>query len=327
MDEEQRDMKAHKAYYQRVDFVSNSLQGIPQLCPCGSIMKEIVDEEDTYDYLPGKRYFICKDIEDDGLHYRQPWVIGVQEEVERLKLKVLRHENLLRECEALKEQVKMLVKRVSELENRLGLFSFSFLLWLFAVIVSIRGSEMDEEQRDMKAHKAYYQRVDFVSNSLQGILQLCPCGSITKEIVDEEDTYDYFPGKRYFICKDFENDGLHYRQPWVIGVQEEVERLKLKVLRHENLLRECEALKEQVKMLVNRVSEHEAALDIFNSDQNMKFKLEHAWRELRHDVKWCSTYLEKDKDKRKTADTPVAEPEDRPIGVKAAKAAGKRKKT
>ncbi|XP_013633776.1 PREDICTED: glutathione S-transferase T3-like [Brassica oleracea var. oleracea] len=70
-----------------------------------------------------------------------------------------------------------------------------------------------------------------------------------------------------------------------------------------------------------------AALDIFNSDQNIKFNLEHAWRELRHDVKWCSTYLEKDKDKRKTTDTPVAELEDRPIGVKASKAAGKRKKT
>uniref|UniRef100_A0A0D3ADM6 Myb-like domain-containing protein n=1 Tax=Brassica oleracea var. oleracea TaxID=109376 RepID=A0A0D3ADM6_BRAOL len=65
-----------------------------------------------------------------------------------------------------------------------------------------------------------------------------------------------------------------------------------------------------------------AALDIFNSDQNIKFNLEHAWRELRHDVKWCSTYLEKDKDKRKTTDTPVAELEDRPIGVKASKAAG-----
>ncbi|KAL0762159.1 hypothetical protein Bca101_078310 [Brassica carinata] len=63
---------------------------------------------------------------------------------------------------------------------------------------------MDKEQRDIKAHKAYYQRVDFVSNSLQGIPQLCPCGSITKEIVDEENTYDYLPGIRYFICKDFE---------------------------------------------------------------------------------------------------------------------------
>ena len=69
------------------------------------------------------------------------------------------------------------------------------------------------------------------------------------------------------------------------------------------------------------------ALDIFYSDQNMKFNLEHAWRELRHDVKWCSTYLEKDKDKRKPVDSPVPEPKERPIGVKAAKAAGKRHKT
>ncbi|WZZ25573.1 hypothetical protein YC2023_008974 [Brassica napus] len=80
------------------------------------------------------------------------------------------------------------------------------------------GSEMDEEQRDMKAYKAYYQRVDFVSNSLQGIPQLCPCGSIMKEIIDEKDTYDYLPGKRYFICKDFKNDRLHYRKPWVMGI-------------------------------------------------------------------------------------------------------------
>ncbi|XP_033133371.1 glutathione S-transferase T3-like [Brassica rapa] len=73
-----------------------------------------------------------------------------------------------------------------------------------------------------------------------------------------------------------------------------------------------------------------SALDIFHSDQNQKFNLEHAWRELRHDVKWCSTNLEKEK--RKPVD-PVAnegsvpEPEERPIGVKAAKAAKKRKKT
>ena len=74
-----------------------------------------------------------------------------------------------------------------------------------------------------------------------------------------------------------------------------------------------------------------AALDIFNSDQNMKFNLEHAWRELRHDVKWCSTYLEKDcaKEKRKPVDSvdgqgAVPELEERPIGLKAA---SKRKKT
>ncbi|KAF8094442.1 hypothetical protein N665_0363s0008 [Sinapis alba] len=73
-----------------------------------------------------------------------------------------------------------------------------------------------------------------------------------------------------------------------------------------------------------------AALDIFHNDQNMKFNLEHAWRELRHDVKWCSIYLEKDsgKEKRKQADSSGGtDAEERPIGVKAAKAGCKRKKS
>ncbi|KAF3596065.1 hypothetical protein DY000_02020517 [Brassica cretica] len=109
---------------------------------------------------------------------------------------------------------------------------------------------MEEEQRDMKAHKAYYDMLDFVADAQQGIPKLCPCGSITKEFVDEEDTYDYLPGKRYFICKNYQNDGLDFRQPWVMSVQEEVERLKVRVHEHENLLRECEALKAQVRMLV-----------------------------------------------------------------------------
>ena len=75
-----------------------------------------------------------------------------------------------------------------------------------------------------------------------------------------------------------------------------------------------------------------AALEIFFNDKGFKFNLEHAWRELRHDVKWCSTSLGKDngKDNRKTgasdAGGSVIEPQERPIGVKAAKAAGKRKK-
>ncbi|KAL0865519.1 hypothetical protein Bca101_044637 [Brassica carinata] len=116
---------------------------------------------------------------------------------------------------------------------------------------------MEEELRDKKAHKAYYQMLDFVANSQHGIPKLCPCGSITKEVVDEEDTYDYQPGKRYFICKDFENDGLHFRQPWVMGVQQEVERLKLQVQEQEKLLRECELLKTHVKMLLKRVGELE----------------------------------------------------------------------
>ncbi|CAN7110521.1 unnamed protein product [Brassica rapa subsp. narinosa] len=45
--------------------------------------------------------------------------MGVQQEVERLKKRVLDHDNLLRECEELKAQVRMLVLRVTELERAL----------------------------------------------------------------------------------------------------------------------------------------------------------------------------------------------------------------
>ncbi|KAF3519056.1 hypothetical protein DY000_02062410 [Brassica cretica] len=101
---------------QQPDAKSDAQQGIPKLCPCGSITKEVVDEEETYDYLPGKRYFICKDYENDGLHFRQPWVMGMQQEVERLKVRFHEQKKLLRECESLK--VRMLLTRVAELEKR-----------------------------------------------------------------------------------------------------------------------------------------------------------------------------------------------------------------
>uniref|UniRef100_A0A0D3AXP5 Uncharacterized protein n=1 Tax=Brassica oleracea var. oleracea TaxID=109376 RepID=A0A0D3AXP5_BRAOL len=97
---------------------------------------------------------------------------------------------------------------------------------------------MEEERQDMKAHKAYCDMLDFVANAQHGIPKLCPCGSITKE----------------------SNDVLHFRQPWVMGVQQEVERLKKRVHEHENLLRECHALKAQVRMMLMRVSEFERVL-------------------------------------------------------------------
>ncbi|XP_033140653.1 uncharacterized protein LOC103855322 isoform X2 [Brassica rapa] len=135
---------------------------------------------------------------------------------------------------------------------------------------------MEEELRDKKAQKEYYNMIDFVANAQQGIPKICPCGSITKETVDEDDTYDYLPGKRYFICKDFEvctvinlvifmvhiltnvylflqNDGLHFRQPWVTAIHEEVERLKERYHEQAKLLRECQALKDQVRMLQDEV--------------------------------------------------------------------------
>ncbi|XP_020886262.1 glutathione S-transferase T3 isoform X1 [Arabidopsis lyrata subsp. lyrata] len=80
------------------------------------------------------------------------------------------------------------------------------------------------------------------------------------------------------------------------------------------------------------------AHQIFYNDHKAKFTLEHAWRELRHDQKWCGSSTSKDSGsaKRKrfedgsaqaSCSMPVNidEEEPRPTGVKAAKATAKAK--
>uniref|UniRef100_A0A0D3E2B9 No apical meristem-associated C-terminal domain-containing protein n=1 Tax=Brassica oleracea var. oleracea TaxID=109376 RepID=A0A0D3E2B9_BRAOL len=68
------------------------------------------------------------------------------------------------------------------------------------------------------------------------------------------------------------------------------------------------------------------AHDIYFNDYNLKFTLEHCWRELRFDQKWRSHSQPKEKRKEAGAEAvPEEEEEVRPPGVKASKAA-KRKK-
>ncbi|XP_023633714.1 glutathione S-transferase T3-like [Capsella rubella] len=84
------------------------------------------------------------------------------------------------------------------------------------------------------------------------------------------------------------------------------------------------------------------AHQIYEQDQKKKFNMEAAWRDLRHDQKWCSlkTSKEIDKSKRRKGEsfdvysseasqaTNVSEPsQPRPPGVKAAKGKGKRAAT
>ena len=77
------------------------------------------------------------------------------------------------------------------------------------------------------------------------------------------------------------------------------------------------ALKEQASGQ-NENDVMKAAHDIFFNDYTGKFTLEHAWRELRFDQKWRSTYLTTDgaKEKRKeaTETVPDSEEEVRPPG-------------
>ncbi|XP_048598099.1 glutathione S-transferase T3-like [Brassica napus] len=84
-----------------------------------------------------------------------------------------------------------------------------------------------------------------------------------------------------------------------------------------------------------------AAHEIFLNNYKVKFSLEHAWRELRNDQKWCGTYgssQQSSDSKRKkvgeeqsfqsSASMPSFNGEDeataKPIGVKASKAKAKR---
>ncbi|KAF3486266.1 hypothetical protein F2Q69_00054644 [Brassica cretica] len=103
-------------------FVADSEYGIPRRCPCGGRLINEVRGKENYDTLPGKRFFTCKNYEADGFHYRQPWVIGVQEELERLTKRMEEAEqvmrgvlNLTKQIETLEEQVKILNEQVYDL--------------------------------------------------------------------------------------------------------------------------------------------------------------------------------------------------------------------
>ncbi|KAF8085066.1 hypothetical protein N665_0683s0008 [Sinapis alba] len=65
------------------------------------------------------------------------------------------------------------------------------------------------------------------------------------------------------------------------------------------------------------------AHEIFFNDYKVKFTLEHAWLELHHDHKWCGASSTKYKYNQKEGKS-HGEDEARPVGVKAAKAKGKR---
>ncbi|KAL0679920.1 hypothetical protein Bca4012_007901 [Brassica carinata] len=87
-------------------FVADSEYGIPTRCPCGGrVINEVAGKED-YDTLPGKRFFTCKNYEADGFHYRQPWVIGVQEELERLTKRVEEAEEVMMGVSNLSKQIE-----------------------------------------------------------------------------------------------------------------------------------------------------------------------------------------------------------------------------
>uniref|UniRef100_A0A0D3BTH5 Zinc finger GRF-type domain-containing protein n=1 Tax=Brassica oleracea var. oleracea TaxID=109376 RepID=A0A0D3BTH5_BRAOL len=103
--EERRETKRHKEFINMQGYVADSEYGIPTRCPCGGRIIDEVRGKDDYDTLPGKRFFTCKKYEADGFHYRQPWVVGVQEHIERLTKRV--------------EEVELVIKWVPEVNNQI----------------------------------------------------------------------------------------------------------------------------------------------------------------------------------------------------------------
>ncbi|KAL0802362.1 hypothetical protein Bca101_057538 [Brassica carinata] len=105
--EEEKEMKKLKKHYDMLGYICDAQYGIPTRCPCGGDIKTDVSPDPKYrhdfDTLPGSRYFTCKNyesysvklrytlgetVQDDGMHFRQPWTCGVEDEVRQLRMEV-----------------------------------------------------------------------------------------------------------------------------------------------------------------------------------------------------------------------------------------------
>ncbi|KAG2305329.1 hypothetical protein Bca52824_033980 [Brassica carinata] len=65
--EEMKDMKKHKEHYDMLGYICDAQDGIPTRCPCGGEIKTDVSPNPKYRYdfdtSPGSRYFTCKNYE------------------------------------------------------------------------------------------------------------------------------------------------------------------------------------------------------------------------------------------------------------------------
>ncbi|KAF8109158.1 hypothetical protein N665_0102s0066 [Sinapis alba] len=90
-----------------------------------------------------------------------------------------------------------------------------------------------EERREMKKLKKHFNMLGFVVDAQYGFPTRCPCGG---EIMEDAfpnpkypSNFDTLLGSRYFTCKSFKDDGLHFHQLWAFGVEQEVQCLRREV--------------------------------------------------------------------------------------------------
>ncbi|KAL0722731.1 hypothetical protein Bca4012_037330 [Brassica carinata] len=106
----------------------------------------------------------------------------------------------------------------------------------------------DEEYRTMKAAKREQYMRMFVNDAHHGIPNRCPCGGRMVDEVAADKKFDTLPGKRFFTCDKFEDNGLHIRQPWVFATEDEVKDL---LTRYNEMAAEIAALTGQLRRLTH----------------------------------------------------------------------------
>ncbi|KAF3493493.1 hypothetical protein DY000_02051758 [Brassica cretica] len=107
---ERRDRKRQQEYFNMLGNVADSQYGIPRRCPYGGRIIDEVRVTEEYDTLPGKRFFTCINYE----------VIGVQEEMERLRKRVEEAEQVIKWVPNLNKQIESVqVKRLTLLLDNL----------------------------------------------------------------------------------------------------------------------------------------------------------------------------------------------------------------
>ncbi|KAG2312664.1 hypothetical protein Bca52824_024221 [Brassica carinata] len=90
---------------------------------------------------------------------------------------------------------------------------------------------------------SYMEMVYLVNDSDFGILERCPCGS---QIIIQISTEAGAIPKKYFVCKDFKNDGLHRKKEWTEAIEDETRRLKTKVGDNESRMRSLGGLEYRI---------------------------------------------------------------------------------
>ncbi|KAG5397953.1 hypothetical protein IGI04_019767 [Brassica rapa subsp. trilocularis] len=116
--EERRHSKKQKDHCDMLGFVADSQYGVPRKCACGGRIIDEVRGKEDYDSLPGKRFFTCVNYEDDGLHYRHPWVVAVQEEIKTLSTRLDEAEEVVKGVWKLNKRIKDLEEQVSTLSEQ-----------------------------------------------------------------------------------------------------------------------------------------------------------------------------------------------------------------